>query len=91
MRLRYVALALAITASLGLGACHRGSVANQHATQSDTAAKGTTGSGRSDTSAMGGPGAGLNGGLAPSGSASQATGVSDGSTNRTQRGSVGNR
>lgn len=91
MRLRDCALLLAITASLGLGACHRGSEADEHSTASAPVPKGATGGGRAGTSAMGGPGAGLNGGLAPSGAASQSTGVPDGSTNRTPRGSVGNR
>ena len=91
MNLRPIALALAMLASLGLGACHRGSTANEHATQGEPTAKGTTGSGNVGTSAMGGPGSGLNGGLAPRGSASAATGVAEGSTNRTSRAAVGNR
>jgi hypothetical protein len=91
MNLRHSALALAMLASLGLGACHRGSEANEHATQSARSPQGTSGSGNAGTSAMGGPGSGLNGGLAPRGSASMATGVAEGSSNRTPRGSVGNR
>ncbi|HTH77434.1 MAG TPA: hypothetical protein VL593_00550 [Ramlibacter sp.] len=91
MKLRHSALALAMLASLGLVACHRGSTANEHGAQGEPTAKGVTGSGSVGTSAMGGPGSGLNGGLAPRGSASMPTGVAEGSTNRTLHGSVGNR
>jgi hypothetical protein len=91
MPLRTSVLVLAMCASLGLAACHRGSEANEHSTAAAPVPKGATGTGKSGTAAMGGPGIGLHGGLGPSGSASQPTGVAEGSTNRTQRGSVGNR
>ena len=55
------------------------------------AVTGATGTGTAGASSMGGPGVGLSGGLAPSGSASQPTGVAEGGGNRTPRSSVGNR
>lgn len=117
MRVRECTLVLAMAASLGLAACHRGdsqpgaqasapgSVGSGNGTQVATpgvdsnagassgqkGAVGTTGGGDAAASAMGGPGTGLNGGLAPSGSASQPTPVAPGSSNTTTHGSVGNR
>jgi hypothetical protein len=95
MRLRHGTLILAAVASLGLGACNRSDTQpGARATASGSsggAVTGATGSGAAGTSSMGGPGVGLAGGLGPSGSASQPTGVAEGSANRTPRSSVGNR
>jgi hypothetical protein len=91
MKLRDCAVVLAAAALLPLAGCHRGSSADQHATSSDQPPKGATGKGGAGTAAMGGPGSGLAGGMAPPGSASQPTGVAEGSTNRSTKSSVGNR
>jgi hypothetical protein len=88
MPLRVFTLVLAIAASLGLAACRNSSQGDENSAR---APRGTTGSGAKGTSAMGGPGAGLQGGMAPSGSASQPTAVPEGGANRTPRSSVGNR
>lgn len=91
MRLRHGALVLAAAAALVLGACQRSGSPGGSSSQTGAPATGATGTGATSTSSMGGPGTGLAGGLAPSGSASQPTGVAEGSSNLTRRGSVGNR
>ena len=80
-------LVLAAAASLGLAACDRARQDTGTNTAGQQAPAGTTGAG--GTHAMGGPGSGLAGGMNPQ--PGQPTGVAEGSTNRTTKGSVGNR
>ncbi|HEY8050363.1 MAG TPA: hypothetical protein VIE63_14405 [Ramlibacter sp.] len=87
MAMREWMLVLAAASSLGLAACDRARQDTGSQTAGQQSPAGTSGAG--GTAAMGGPGAGLAGGMNPS--PGQATGVANGSTNRTTKGSVGNR
>jgi len=85
---RPIALVLAAAMSLGLAACDRARQDTGDVTAGKQAPAGTSGQ-SGGTNAMGGPGQGLNGGLNPA--PGQQTGVAPGSSNSTNKSTVGNR
>src|SRR4051812_7639547 len=97
MPMRAMALGLATCVSLGLAACDRGAGSGATGKPNAPDSPGTgnapvvavpaSGSGGSDSSGRAQPGAGLQGGLGTGQSGAPA----EGSTNRTTKGSVGNR